>query len=217
MKLKNIAINGKIQAKSSLCSDIEKGELVRVVSKEDKYYSGYLTILVERDDGCTSWECHKDFRKPRVVVDNIKQIDQSIFDGLDEKWRFAAVDKGGEAWVYSGKPDRDCGYWFVKEPIGMSIDKGYDASNWKDSLIERETAELTGNDLCRAMLERGDKVVLCAVSDNDDFKADAYDAIFMVDECGFFESHCTIWRNVKPINNQGEPLTAAEAGIGESL
>ena len=152
-----------------------------------------------------------------------KQLDQSVFDGLDEKWRFAAVDKGGEVWVYSGKPDRNCGYWFVKEPVGMSIGKGYDASNWQDSLIERDIAkellevdlssELTGSELCKAMLERGDKIVTCAVKNYED-ELDSYDAIIAVSSNGeYYESTSNLWSFAVPINNQGEPLTATDVGL----
>lgn len=74
-------------------------------------------------------------------------------------------------------------------------------------------AELTGSDLCRKMLERGDKVVLCAVSDDGDCVDGVYDAIHSVDEDGLFESHCSFWWYVQPVNSQGEPLTAADVGL----
>ena len=139
----------------------------------------------------------------------LKQLDQSVFDGLDEKWRFSAVDKGGAVWVYSGKPDRDrdCGYWFVKEPVDMLIGRGYDASNWQNSLIEREIAkELTGSDLARAMLERGDKYIVCTVD---------YGVVVITGsnkDGSFFSTDCA-YTSATPINNKGEPLTAAEVGL----
>lgn len=154
----------------------------------------------------------------------LKQLDQSVFDGLDEKWRFAAVDKGGEVWVYSGKPDRDCGYWFVKEPVGMSIGKGYDTSNWQNSLIERDIAkellevdlssELTGSELCKAMLARGDKYISGFghhYSDRLALESKFADTVSKHTQC--FQSSQNAWDYFVPINNQGEPLTAADAGL----
>lgn len=161
----------------------------------------------------------------------LKQLDQSVFDGLDEKWRFAAVDKGGAVWVYSGKPDRDCGYWFVKELVGMSIGRGYDASNWQNSLIERDdiakellevdlSSELTGSEYFHsnttsALLESGSKLVVCFVSDISELKALSNKRIEVITslDTNFNDSDGYGWQYAVPINNQGEPLSAAEAGF----
>ena len=143
-----------------------------------------------------------------------KVLDQSIFNGLSSEYKFAAIDGcTGRAYAYEQKPHIPVGkdYWRVHDGMQHPVDYDYDTSNWQNSLIERK--ELTGSDLCRAMLERGDKTVLCAVSDDGDFEADAYDAICRVDEDGLFESHCTFWWYVRPVNNQGEPLTAADVGL----
>lgn len=131
---------------------ITKKELQRAIQRQESRIDGLVGLLAKKG--------YYD-KEPEPQP---KKLDQSIFDGLDEKWRFAAVDKGGAVWVYSGKPDRDCGYWFVKEPVGMSIGYGYDASNWQNSLIERDTAkelaevdlssELTGSELCRDCMKK---------------------------------------------------------------
>lgn len=147
----------------------------------------------------------------------LKVLDQSVFDGLDAKWQFAAVNSDGVVVLYIGKPStkwhEERGIWCFHGFNGDTnmLRGGYCTINWQNSLIERK--ELTGSDLCRAMLKRGDKTVLCAVSDDGDFEADAYDAICRVDEDGLFESHCTFWWYVQPINNQGEPLTQSEVGL----
>ena len=82
-------------------------------------------------------------------------------------------------------------------------------------LIERESKELTGSDLCRAMLARGDKFVMCLFSDGSDEHAIAdrtADACINHDDDWF--ATCGIsWVYAVPINNQGEPLTAAEVGL----
>ena len=153
----------------------------------------------------------------------LKQLDQSVFNGLDEKWRFAAVDLDGESWVYREQPKIDKGddRWSASNTPPNSIGTGYDASNWKGSLIEREKKELTGSELCKAMLARGDKFILCGVSgrddsdaanhEDDDFLAEA--VIDFDDTDGLFGTTSMRWVYAVPINNQGEPLTAAKAGL----
>ena len=114
----------------------------------------------------------------------LKQLDQSVFDGLDEKWRFAAVDANGKAHRCNlhVKPHHERGeFWrgCTFPPLEFElIGEGYDASNWEESLIERDIAkeplevdlssELTGSELCKAMLARGDKYVMCLVGKDTD-------------------------------------------------
>lgn len=74
--------------------------------------------------------------------------------------------------------------------------------------------ELTGSDLCRAMLERGDKWVLCLAANhpsNIDYDQ-IPDVVTEYISKGFMAGHYH-WMYVVPINNQGEPLTAAEVGL----
>lgn len=151
----------------------------------------------------------------------LKRLDQSVFDGLDAKWRFAAVDANGDAYAYVDRPVIDMGEGDFGGHYNILIGTGYDASNWQNSLIERDIAkellevdlssELTGSELCRAMLKRGDKAVLCKAYDHEenDFY---YDAITSCSDV-YFDSCLTSWSYAIPINNQGEPLTAAEAGL----
>ena len=155
----------------------------------------------------------------------IKQLDQSVFDGLDEKWQFAAVDKCGEVWCSTHKTQPSVsGTHLSPEPNAdsMQAEGYYDASNWQNSLIEHDTAkemlevdlssELTGSELCKAMINRGDKIVLCIVRDYEHEDDTYYDAIT---HCSgkFFESSQNSWNHAIPINNQGEPLTASEVGL----
>ena len=158
----------------------------------------------------------------------LKQLDQSVFEGLDEKWRFAAVDEDGAVAVYLARPICNHLQWYVKyKSLGISYKyfsnkKGYDASNWQNSLIERDTAkellevdlssELTGSELCKAMINRGDKIVLCIVRDYEHEDDTYYDAITYCSG-DYFESTLSSWRYATPINNQGEPLTASEVGL----
>lgn len=74
-----------------------------------------------------------------------KKLDQSVFDGLPIEYRWAAISETGLVSAYSKKPDlvETAGrlYWTV----GLSeckkfINEGYDPTNWKNSLIERQDA-----------------------------------------------------------------------------
>ena len=154
----------------------------------------------------------------------LKQLDQSVFDGLDEKWRFAAINVAGALILSTHPIEAMSGSWIKKRNLGELINYGfgYDASNWHNSLIERDTAkELTGSELCRAMLARGDKFILCGVSDSDDSDAANHeDDDFLAeavtdfdDKDGLFGTTSMRWNHAVPLNNQGEPLTQAEAGL----
>ena len=166
----------------------------------------------------------------------LKQLDQSVFDGLDEKWRFAAVDGNkGFPIVYEFKPYAfESGKHYTNRH-GLYKDlthlTGYDTTDWQNSLIERDTAaellevdlssELTGSELCKAMLARGDKYVMCGVSDSDDSDAANHEDDDFIAEAvtdfdnkdGLFGTASMRWFYAVPINNQGEPLTASEAGL----
>ena len=95
------------------------------------------------------------------------------------------------------------------------IGEGYDASDWQNSLIERESKELTGSDLALELL-KNQRYIIASVSDVSD--ADAI-------ECGnnklihksiegiFIDDMGGIYCWAVPINNQGEPLTASEVGL----
>ena len=76
------------------------------------------------------------------------------------------------------------------------------------------SSELTGSELCRAMLERGDKWVLCVVANNPkniDLNQEP-DVVISHDENGFYIRD-SYYDFAIPINNQGEPLTASEVGL----
>ncbi len=158
----------------------------------------------------------------------LKQLDQSVFDGLDEKWRFAAVDGcTGRAYVYEQKPHimhikRQ--YWRIDGGLQHIVGDNYDTSNWQNSLIERDIAkellevdlssELTGSDLARAMLARGDKYISGFGHHHSDalaLQSKFADTVSKHTQC--FQSSQNAWDYFVPINNQGEPLTAAEAGL----
>ena len=166
----------------------------------------------------------KGYKEPEP---QLKQLDQSVFDGLDAKWQFAAVDKNGEVWLSTHKTQPSVsGTHLSPEPKADSkhIKGAYDTTDWQNSLIERDTAkeplevdlsgELTGSELCRAMLARGDKYVLCHLSQTSEKSAkDVLGIAIGHDHSGFRVQRHNSWQYAVPINNKGEPLTAAEAGL----
>lgn len=235
MKIKNIAVGDSVQIKKRLVSNIFSAKQVCEVIKIDAGNKFGLDVLV-KGKHCLNWVNHKDLKKPieREPEPQLKQLDQSIFDGLDEKWRFAMVSSVGIPIVYDYKPtgmraflSDSSAQLMVNLGKVMRIDEyDYDASNWQNSLIERDIAkellevdlssELTGSDLCRKMIERGDKFVMCLASDEsqEDTLLDGYSAaIDSITDNGCFYGYDFTWLYVTPINNQGEPLTASEVGL----
>lgn len=151
----------------------------------------------------------------------LKQLDQSVFKNMHERWRFAAIDADGSAHRFSKEvfPYRE-GFCYEGDDYHefkfSLIGTGYDASNWQNSLIERESKEMTGSDLARAMLARGDKYILCLVGDGGDYRVanQGYEFIVTgVHSNGEFDTPVYTWEFAVPINNQGEPLTASEVGL----
>lgn len=148
MKLKNIVVGGFVQIKKSMFHlEFEAGEICEVIDIEPGCKYG-IEVLIQGKNS-RDWVSRKDLKKPKL-----KTLGQSVFDGLSERWQFAAVDKSGEAWIYTGKPVREAAYWHVliypMDHIANSAGTGYDTTNWQDSLIKRETNELTGSELCKA-------------------------------------------------------------------
>lgn len=212
---------------------IKKSDLLNMIQEQNDVIAKLI-----RQVNCH----HEDIIRLEGVVEpelQLKQLDQSVFDGLDEKWRFAMVSSVGIPFVYDYKPtgkrvmfSDDATQQKIKAGKVMRIDEyGYDASNWQNSLIERDTAaellevdlssELTGSELCKAMLARGDKYVMCGVSDVSDLDAASNEYDDLVSDSvtdfdnkdGLFGTASMRWFYAVPINNQGEPLTASEAGL----
>ena len=99
MKIKNIAVGSYIQSKKD-SKQLIAGHCYQVAEKD---VSDKTVRLFSVDDSFDDslWFCVSDFRKPQP---QLKQLDQSIFNGLDEKWRFAMVSSVGIPFVYDYKP-----------------------------------------------------------------------------------------------------------------
>lgn len=68
---------------------------------------------------------------------------------------------------------------------------------------------LTGSDLTRAMLKRGDKAVMCGVGSDKSF----FVLITGIEFGEFLTSTGTYYLDPVPVNTQGELLTAKEVGL----
>lgn len=212
MKIKNITIGNLVQVKKSMChSEFKAKQVCEVIDIDptDKY--GFDVLI--KGENCLDWVNHKDLKKPEP---KLKTLDQSVFDGLDEKWQFAAVDADGKAHRCNlhVKPHHERGeFWrgCTFPPLEFElIGEGYDATNWQNSLIERESKELTGSDLCKAMLLDIEKPVMCKTPKGFDliksFRTDGDKYLFHGGQQGEYSV-------VTPVNSQGEPLTAADVGL----
>lgn len=153
----------------------------------------------------------------------LKQLDQSVFNGLDEKWKSAATNSDGKSYLHNEKKDMMyfnhnsygwCSKDYDRHEMQL-IGDNFDPSGFAVGFIERES-ELTGSNLARAMLARGDKYVMCLVSDDsqEDALLDGCSAaISSTIDNGCFYGYDFTWIYAIPINNQGEPLTASEVGL----
>lgn len=190
-----------------------------------------LTIMVkEQNEAILMLEKLTDEKLRDQPEPQFKQLNQSVFDGLGEKWRWAATDRNGRAFLFSRKPTASNIEWYAKSVFDYEkIGDNYDASNWQDSLIERDIAkellevdlssELTGSDLCRAMLARGDGYVVCLVSnvaDSHAIKNREHTTLIeqWVERDGFYNYRSQNWGHAVPVNPAtNEPLTASEVGL----
>lgn len=71
----------------------------------------------------------------------MKQLTQAIFNGLPPEYRWAAVDADGKAYAHSTKERAICKEtdgWLALRPC-ESLGSGFDATDFQNSLIERET------------------------------------------------------------------------------
>ena len=150
----------------------------------------------------------------------LKQLDQSAFDHpyVDDRFKYVALNADSQAVFFESKPviSNCLDIWVVHTGSVMPMLKGYDASNWQTSLIEREINELTGSELCKAMLARGDQYVMCLVSDECEESAKSHERIRVIYSYGadyFEDTTYDMWYFATPINNHGEPLTASDVDL----
>ena len=200
-------------------SKITKKQLqhsVDLLNKENSSQHDYLMRIKRALKSIDIDILSDEFDEPKP---QLKQLDQSVFDGLDEKWRWFGVNSDGSTIMATNKPKINVSNNGFILLIGESelSDDNYDTSNWQNSLIERSTAkELTGSELCKTMLERGDNWVVCRIADTSDEDALNNGRPILVtkfDGDFYHKEADQYWKYAVPINNQGEPMTASEVGL----
>ena len=70
-----------------------------------------------------------------------KTITQAVFDGLPPEYRWAVVDNRGSAYAFNAKPKpfkSDFRDWDFHNVDTVSLGMDYDATDWQNSLIERQ-------------------------------------------------------------------------------
>ena len=106
----------------------------------------------------------------------------------------------------------ECAHSHTERLIALEPDNPFHGKFYKP---ERDIAkELTGSELCRAMLARGDKYVSGFGHHHSDrlaLESKFADTVSKHTQC--FQSSQNAWDYFVPINNQGEPLTASEVGL----
>lgn len=77
-----------------------------------------------------------------LVKPKPKQLDQSVFDHkyVTSHFHYAAINANGRSIFFSDKPkyNLELGIWYSTAGSTMPMLKGYDTTNWQNSLIERE-------------------------------------------------------------------------------
>lgn len=75
-----------------------------------------------------------------------KKLTQDVFNGLQKSYRYAAVDASGRAYAYTCKPVlSDIFFMPDDSPVNsdyLNLQDYYDATDWKNSLIERTRSPL---------------------------------------------------------------------------
>lgn len=147
----------------------------------------------------------------------LKVLDQSVFDGQDKSLILAFVHGDGSAMLTAKRPtthDNTQFYWDKNADYQWLVGK-YDATNWQNSLIERDKVELTGSDLAKDYFNRGCCPRICFVGeDNDECLSDLVVAMVIGydEQKGFETSYHDFFPYAALVNSYGDELTASEVG-----
>lgn len=156
---------------------------------------------------------------------NGKQLDQSVFDGLDEEWRFAAINAAGRLMYSKTRMLHDEKYWRASSRSSdlFGAADGYDTTDWQSSLVERDALqdeELRGSELVKKMLKAGHEYIPCAVSDVEDLVLTAPLTVVIItswlDQKDVFIDSAGTERNYAvPVRTRGKEILAHETDIGD--
>ena len=212
MKLKNIQVGDILEVKDSIVGSefndlLKPNDLCEVTYVEPPQYEGELTVHVAFNGDNVEWVNHRHLRKPRPIV-NVEltgsDLTRKMLADGETNIDCYVCDDGDE----SAENDK-----LIRTVTGFYCGEfKTNGASWMYAVPVKKEKELTGSELCKAMLARGDSIVLCIVKDHE-CEHRYYDAITNVDKNGCFDSSLSSWQYAIPINNQGEPLTAAEAGL----
>lgn len=170
--------------------------------------TNWQSSLIQRDTATSNQE------KP-------KTLDQSVFDGQDDDYRYAVISIEGGAFLFAEKPKIMGGLWswdVAKDKQKLAVKLGtYDTRNWQNSLIQRESKpQLSGNERIKKLLEK-QKLVMVRVSDDSYEDAAGGLDIFvcrMIEESGSHPVSTTsedFWRYAIPIDNNGNEILDVDA------
>jgi len=89
------------------------------------------------------WLSQGDLSEHNLLERPKKRLTQAVFDGLPPEYRWAAVSRhrGGSAHVFPAEPSSrvEFGDWtFFSDRRSICVGSDYDASDWQNSLIERQ-------------------------------------------------------------------------------
>ncbi|WP_352338212.1 hypothetical protein [Psychrobacter sp. 16-MNA-CIBAN-0192] len=153
------------------------------------------------------------------LIDPIQKtitLDQSIFDGYSERFQWAFSDLNGDVFISTAQPTLGvCGQKWSAIGGNCFVGKTNRTGNWFESLIERESKELTGSDLARDYFKRGCCPRICFVGeDNDECLSDLVVAMVIgyTDDTGFETSYNEFFPYAALVNSYGDELTASEVG-----
>lgn len=148
--------------------------------------------------------------------DKFKNLDQSVFDDEPLHLKWAAIEEDGSVYLFAKKPFIDLHKWAAgTDEVEVYVGNEYDASNWQDSLIEREMKELTGSALAKDYFKRGHCPRVCFVGeDNDEYLSDLMVAMVIgyVEGKGFETSYNDFFPCAAMVNSYGDELEASEVG-----
>lgn len=157
-------------------------------------------------------ECNSEL----VEAPKIKTLDQSVFDGHTPDWKWAAVDANGRAAIYTHRPILCFEAWdndTAVTSIYLMLDGDYDATNWQNSLIERESKRevLEGNERIKKLLAKQKFVIVKVSDDSYEDAADGSDVFVcrMIDESGRYPVSTAdenFWAYGIPIDNNGNEI-----------
>ena len=148
--------------------------------------------------------------------DKFKKLDQSIFNDAPPHLRWAAIEEDGSVYLFAKKPFIDLCKWAAgTDEVEVYIGTEYDASDWQNSLIERESKELTGSALAKDYFKRGCCPRVCFVGEDDDeCLSDLMVAMVIgyVEGKGFETSYHDFFPCAAMVNSYGDELEASEVG-----